>query len=70
MAARPSSSFFSASVSRLTADRLLLFGATGDLAQRRLLASRFALDAGGLGGPEVKGRVGVSTCKLLLLCPI
>ncbi|MEY4839030.1 MAG: hypothetical protein RLZZ475_2889, partial [Pseudomonadota bacterium] len=28
-----------------TADRLLLFGATGDLAQRMLLPSLFALDA-------------------------
>lgn len=31
-----------------TADRLLLFGATGDLAQRMLLPSLFALDADGL----------------------
>lgn len=37
-----------------TADRLLLFGATGDLAQRMLLPSLFALDADGLLAPELK----------------
>jgi len=37
-----------------TADRLLLFGATGDLAQRMLLPSLFALDADGLLGPDLK----------------
>ena len=37
-----------------TADRLLLFGATGDLAQRMLLPSLFALDADGLLGPGLK----------------
>ena len=35
-----------------TADRLLLFGATGDLAQRMLLPSLFALDADGLLAPH------------------
>ena len=37
-----------------TADRLLLFGATGDLAQRMLLPSLFALDADGLFAPDLK----------------
>ncbi len=37
-----------------TADRLLLFGATGDLAQRMLLPSLFALDADGLLSPDLK----------------
>ncbi|MFM7378624.1 MAG: glucose-6-phosphate dehydrogenase [Erythrobacter sp.] len=37
-----------------TADRLLLFGATGDLAQRMLLPSLFALEADGLLAPELK----------------
>jgi glucose-6-phosphate 1-dehydrogenase len=37
-----------------TADRLLLFGATGDLAQRMLLPSLFALDAEGLLAPDLK----------------
>lgn len=37
-----------------TADRLLLFGATGDLAQRMLLPSLFALDADGLLAPDIK----------------
>jgi glucose-6-phosphate 1-dehydrogenase len=37
-----------------TADRLLLFGATGDLAQRMLLPSLFALDADGLLAPDLK----------------
>ena len=37
-----------------TADRLLLFGATGDLAQRMLLPSLFALDADGLLAPGLK----------------
>lgn len=37
-----------------TADRLLLFGATGDLAQRMLIPSLCALDADGLLGPDVK----------------
>ena len=37
-----------------TADRLLLFGATGDLSQRMLLPSLCALDADGLLGPNVK----------------
>ena len=36
------------------ADRLLLFGATGDLAQRMLLPSLFALDADGLIDPNVQ----------------
>jgi glucose-6-phosphate 1-dehydrogenase len=36
-----------------TADRLLLFGATGDLAQRMLLPSLFALDADGLLAPDL-----------------
>jgi glucose-6-phosphate 1-dehydrogenase len=36
------------------ADRLLLFGATGDLAQRMLLPSLFALDADGLIDPQLK----------------
>ena len=34
----------------VNADRLLLFGATGDLAQRMLLPSLCALDADGLLG--------------------
>jgi len=37
-----------------TADRLLLFGATGDLAQRMLLPSLFALEADGLLAPDIK----------------
>jgi len=37
-----------------TADRLLLFVATGDLAQRMLLPSLFALDADGLLAPDLK----------------
>ncbi len=37
-----------------TADRLLLFGATGDLAQRMLLPSLFALDADGLLAPGLR----------------
>ena len=37
-----------------TADRLLLFGATGDLAQRMLLPSLAALDADGLLDPELQ----------------
>ncbi|MBD3774004.1 MAG: glucose-6-phosphate dehydrogenase [Rhodobacteraceae bacterium] len=37
-----------------TADRLLLFGATGDLAQRMLLPSLCALDAEGLVDPELQ----------------
>jgi glucose-6-phosphate 1-dehydrogenase len=37
-----------------TADRLLLFGATGDLAQRMLLPSLFALDADGLLAPDLR----------------
>ena len=37
-----------------TADRLLLFGATGDLAQRMLLPSLCALDADNLLHPELK----------------
>jgi len=37
-----------------TADRLLLFGATGDLAQRMLLPSLFALDADALLAPDLK----------------
>ena len=37
-----------------TADRLLLFGATGDLAQRMLLPSLCALDADDLLGPDLK----------------
>ena len=37
-----------------TADRLLLFGATGDLAQRMLLPSLFALEADGLLAPDLK----------------
>lgn len=37
-----------------TADRLLLFGATGDLSQRMLLPSLFALDADGLLAPDLK----------------
>jgi glucose-6-phosphate 1-dehydrogenase len=37
-----------------TADRLLLFGATGDLAQRMLLPSLSALDADGLLTPDLK----------------
>lgn len=36
------------------ADRLLLFGATGDLAQRMLLPSLFALDADGLIDPKLQ----------------
>ena len=38
----------------LTADRLLLFGATGDLSQRMLLPSLCALDADGLLEPDLK----------------
>jgi len=38
---------------RFTVDRLLLFGATGDLAQRMLLPSLFALDADGLLAPDL-----------------
>lgn len=37
-----------------TADRLLLFGATGDLAQRMLLPSLCALNADGLLAPDLK----------------
>ncbi|WP_336981714.1 glucose-6-phosphate dehydrogenase [Altererythrobacter fulvus] len=37
-----------------TADRLLLFGATGDLAQRMLLPSLCALDADGLVDPDLR----------------
>ncbi|WP_114520660.1 glucose-6-phosphate dehydrogenase [Altererythrobacter sp. ZODW24] len=37
-----------------TADRLLLFGATGDLAQRMLLPSLCALEADGLLNPDLK----------------
>lgn len=37
-----------------TADRLLLFGATGDLAQRMLLPSLCALDADGLVDPNLR----------------
>jgi len=37
-----------------TVDRLLLFGATGDLAQRMLLPSLCALDADGLVDPELR----------------
>lgn len=37
----------------LTADSLLLFGATGDLAQRMLLPSLFALHADGLIPPQL-----------------
>ncbi|MDE2405044.1 MAG: glucose-6-phosphate dehydrogenase [Sphingomonadales bacterium] len=37
-----------------TADRLLLFGATGDLAQRMLLPSLCALDADGLLDPKLE----------------
>ncbi|WP_336985771.1 glucose-6-phosphate dehydrogenase [Altererythrobacter aquiaggeris] len=37
-----------------TADRLLLFGATGDLAQRMLLPSLCALEADGLLHPELR----------------
>lgn len=37
-----------------TADRLLLFGATGDLAQRMLLPSLCALDADNLVDPDLK----------------
>ena len=36
-----------------TADRLLLFGATGDLAQRKLLPSLCALEADGLVDPNL-----------------
>ncbi|MFT4027398.1 MAG: glucose-6-phosphate dehydrogenase [Novosphingobium sp.] len=36
------------------ADRLLLFGATGDLSQRMLLPSLFALDADGLIDPKLQ----------------
>ena len=35
-------------MTQFTADRLLLFGATGDLARRKLLPSLCALDADGL----------------------
>ena len=38
----------------ITADRLLLFGATGDLAQRMLLPSLCALDADGLLEPDLR----------------
>ena len=38
----------------VNADRLLLFGATGDLAQRMLLPSLCALDADGLLEPDLK----------------
>ena len=37
----------------LTADSLLLFGATGDLAQRMVLPSLFALHADGLIPPQL-----------------
>ena len=36
------------------ADSLLLFGATGDLAQRMLLPSLYALDADGLLDPALQ----------------
>ena len=38
----------------LKADTLLLFGATGDLAQRMLLPSLCALHAGGLLEPDLQ----------------
>ena len=48
-----------------TADRLLLFGATGDLAQRMLLPSLCALDADELVDPELRivctGRTAMDT---------
>ncbi|MEM8726355.1 MAG: glucose-6-phosphate dehydrogenase [Pseudomonadota bacterium] len=39
---------------KLSADRLLLFGATGDLSRRMLLPSLCALDAEGLLSPDLK----------------
>jgi glucose-6-phosphate 1-dehydrogenase len=48
------SSFESTSPMSFTADRLLLFGATGDLAQRMLLPSLCALDADHLVNPELQ----------------
>ncbi len=39
---------------KLSADRLLLFGATGDLSRRMLLPSLCALDADGLLSPDLK----------------
>jgi glucose-6-phosphate 1-dehydrogenase len=41
-------------MSGFIADRLLLFGATGDLSRRMLLPSLFALDADGLIDPKLK----------------
>ena len=41
-------------MTRFTADRLLLFGSTGDLARRMLLPSLCALDADGLLAPELR----------------
>jgi glucose-6-phosphate 1-dehydrogenase len=41
-------------MTRFTADRLLLFGATGDLAKRMLLPSLGALDAEGLLDPRIE----------------
>ncbi|MEM6585220.1 MAG: glucose-6-phosphate dehydrogenase, partial [Pseudomonadota bacterium] len=41
-------------MTQFTADRLLLFGATGDLARRKLLPSLCALDADGLLADDLK----------------
>ncbi len=41
-------------MSEFVADRLLLFGATGDLSRRKLLPSLCALDADGLLAPDLK----------------
>jgi len=41
-------------LSNFTADRLVLFGATGDLSQRMLLPSLCALDVDGLVNPELE----------------
>jgi glucose-6-phosphate 1-dehydrogenase len=50
----PGQRFGNTSKMSFTADRLLLFGATGDLAQRMLLPSLCALDADHLVDPELQ----------------
>jgi glucose-6-phosphate 1-dehydrogenase len=61
----PSQPFEDARQMSFTADRLLLFGATGDLAQRMLLPSLCALDADDLVDPELRivctGRTAMDT---------
>ena len=49
----------------VTADRLLLFGATGDLAQRMLLPSLCALDAEGLLDRAVERQRGADLAPVI-----